>query len=397
MADLSRKRDRDRLKPRREPYWQRLEEGAYLGFRRGPDTWVARFRGRDRKQQYQSLGEALEYDEAKRRAEDWLSQLAGSPVRTVKRGTVIAALTAYLTDLRRHDRADAAKTADGRFKTALGFDRKTESYTDPLAHLQLEQATRDDFQDWRDRLRPGRLPRTINRLVRAVVAGLNRANALGHIGNAAAWRLEGLSDDDESETAVFLEPVQRDALIHAATPDAAAFVRGLEHSGARPKELASALAADFDGERLKLSHRKGRPPKLRLRYVVLDADAIAFFKSHANGKRPTAPLFSDNGKPWRRDRWAEEVRAAIAKHNEAVDEQARIPTDASAYSFRHARISELLQVYGVDPLTVAAQTGTSLRMIERTYFKFIRSAMLAKLANLKRAPAENAPVTGHQD
>jgi integrase len=51
--------------------------------------------------------------------------------------------------------------------------------------------------------------------------------------------------------------------------------------------------------------------------------------------------------------------------------------------FRHARISELLQVYGVDPLTVAAQTGTSLRMIERTYFKFIRSAMLEKLANLE--------------
>src|SRR4051812_10555347 len=246
MADLSRKRDRDRLAPRREPYWQRLEAGAYLGFRRGPNTWLARFRGRDGKQQYQPLGEALEFDEAKGRAEDWLSQLAGSPVRSVKRGTVIAALTAYLTDLRRHGRADAAKTADGRFKTALGFDRKTQSYTDPLAQLQLEGATRDDFQDWRDRIRPGRLPRTVNRLVRAVVAGLNRANALGHIGNAAAWRLEGLSDDDESETAVFLEPSQRQALIHAATPDAAGFLCGLEHSGARPKELASAVVADFD-------------------------------------------------------------------------------------------------------------------------------------------------------
>ena len=66
---------------------------------------------------------------------------------------------------------------------------------------------------------------------------------------------------------------------------------------------------------------------------------------------------------------------------------ARVPAEASAYSFRHARISELLQVYGVDPLTVAAQTGTSLRMIERTYFKFIRSAMLEKLANLKARPA----------
>ena len=75
-------------------------------------------------QQWQPLGEALEFDEAKRRAEDWISQFAGSSVRTVKRDTVIAALETYLTDLRRHDRADAAKTAEGRFKTALGFDSK---------------------------------------------------------------------------------------------------------------------------------------------------------------------------------------------------------------------------------------------------------------------------------
>ena len=69
-----------------------------------PDTWLARFRGRDEKQQYRSLGEALEFDDAKKRAEDWLSQLAGSPVRVVKRDLVIAALETYLTDLRRHGR-----------------------------------------------------------------------------------------------------------------------------------------------------------------------------------------------------------------------------------------------------------------------------------------------------
>jgi hypothetical protein len=117
---------------------------------------------------------------------------------------------------------------------------------------------------------------------------------------------------------------------------------------------------------------------------VLDEDGLAFFRSQAAGKSPNAPLFLDNGKPWRRDRWAQEVRAAIASHNETAVGAARISTDASAYSFRHARISELLQVYSVDPLTVAAQTGTSLRMIERTYFKFIRSAMLTKPARLKR-------------
>jgi integrase len=75
-----------------------------------------------------------------------------------------------------------------------------------------------------------------------------------------------------------------------------------------------------------------------------------------------------------------------ATFNQRTGVKARIPEGASAYSFRHARISELLQVYGVDPLTVAAQTGTSLRMIERAYFKFIRSAMLEKLAGLGAKP-----------
>jgi integrase len=388
LMDLSRKRERDRLAPRPDCYWQQLAKGAYLGFRRGPDTWHARFRGRDKKQLYQPLGEALEYEEAKKRAEAWLSQLAGSPVRAVKRGTVIAALETYLADLRRQHRTAAAKKAEELFKTSLQFDRKNATYRDPLAGTQLEQASRDDFTDWRDRLEPGRLPRTVNRYVRAVVAGLNRAHELGHVGNPATWAIGSLTDDDESETAVFLMPAQRTALIGKASPEGAAFLRGLELSGARPKELAEATVADFDGERLKLSHRKGRPPKLRSRYVVLDAAGVEFFRSQAKDKTPADRLFMASGERlWRRDLWADEVRSAIAGHNESAQGDACIPKEASAYSFRHARISELLQVYGVDPLTVAAQTGTSLRMIERTYFKFIRSAMLEKLATLQARPA----------
>ena len=392
MADLSRKRVRDRFSPRREPYWQRLAAGAYLGFRRGPNTWLARFRGRDEKQQYHSLGEGLEFDEAKRRAEEWLSQLTGSPVRAIKRGTVIAALETYLSDLRRHDRAGTAEKAEGQFKTALAFDTQTERYKDVLALQQLESVTLDDFQDWRDRLRPGRLPRTVNRLVRAATAGLNRAHRLGHVGNPATWRVQALPDDEESETAVFLSPEQRKGLISAAPAEGAAFMRGLELSGARPKELAEATAVDFDGAQVKLSHRKGRPPKLRSRYVVLDGEGVAFFKAQAKGKSPRDPLFTtSDGKPWRRDQWAEQVRCSIAAHNKATTGAGRVPTGASAYCFRHARISELLQVYGIDPLTVATQTGTSLRMIERTYFKFIRSAMLEKIAGLTtRSPTERA-------
>jgi hypothetical protein len=82
------------------------------------------------------------------------------------------------------------------------------------------------------------------------------------------------------------------------------------------------------------------------------------------------------------------VRAAIAAHRILEGPEHRAyPARGFCLQHPHARISELLQVYGVDPLTVAAQTGTSLRMIERTYFKFSRSAMLEKLANLKARPS----------
>ena len=378
MADLSRKRDRERLSIRREPYWQRLAKGAYLGFRAGPNTWLARFRGRDGKQQYESLGDHVEYDEAKRLAEAWLSRLAASAVRSVKRDTVRAALETYLADLKRHARPDAAAEALWRFKVVV--------YDDPIAALQLESATFVDFLEWRDRLLPGRAPRTVNRYVRAVVAGLNRAKQLGHIGSPAAWDLTALQDavDDDGETAVFLDQDQRRALLASAELHAAEFLRGLELTGARPHELANASVSDFDGDTLRLAHKKGRPPKLRVRRVVLGADGIAFFKKQVKDKLPNAPLFTEDGEtPWRRHMWGRRVRSAIAANNAQENVKHRIPTDASAYSFRHARISELLQIHGVDPLTVAQQTGTSLAMIEKAYLRFIQSAMKDKLTQLR--------------
>jgi hypothetical protein len=49
----------------------------------------------------------------------------------------------------------------------------------------------------------------------------------------------------------------------------------------------------------------------------------------------------------------------------------------------------LLQIYNIDPLTVAKQTGTSLAMLEKTYFKFIPSAMRTKLAAIKDSTGGN--------
>ena len=380
LPDLSRKRERDRLPIARNPYFMKLGKGAYLGFRRGPDTWHARYRDKKKKQHSRALEgvHSNDYDGAKKIAEDWFEQLGAPATRAIKRHTVRLALEAYIADLERQGRAAAASDATGRFKLTV--------YEDAIAGLPLEGATTDDFLEFRDRLKKGRKPRSVNRQFRSIAAGLNRAVELGHIGNPAAWRIKPLLDEveDDGETAVFLSPAQRKSLIASASRYAADFFRGLELTGARPKELADATARDFNGSTLRLAHRKGKPPKLRVRFTVLGPDAIDFFAKAAANKLPAAPLFTEDGlTPWRRHYWAKEFRNAVKAANKEARGAARVPAGASSYGFRHARISELLQVHAVDPLTVAQQTGTSLAMIEKAYMRFIPQALQDKLSALK--------------
>ncbi len=392
MTDLSRKRDRDRLAKNPNPYWMRLAPGQFLGWRSTSGSWVARFGEKSPGKYVPTEGEAAgkvkskkgkqhyhvldgigrdDYDGALKAAQAWLSQVSATGGSAVKRGTVLDALNAYIADLREQGREDAADDAAGKFKTTVEGD--------PLASVPLESLTKETFRLWRKRLMKGRESRTVNRLVRGVAAGLNHAvNELSHVGNPAAWKLKPLQDDteDSGETAVFLDAAQRRAIIAAAEPPAADFLRGLELTGARPRELAAALVRDFDGKTLRLMHRKGRGSTLKVRYLTLDEPGVAFFAAQVKDRPQTAPIFTEDGtQSWRRHTWARAVKAAI--------KAAGLPDEGTAYSFRHARISELLQIHGVDPLTVAQQTGTSLVMIERAYLKHIPSEMLKKLEGLK--------------
>jgi integrase len=381
MPNISTKKAQQRLKKRPEPYWQRLHKGCYLGFRRGPDTWIARYTIRDEEGRYRHQYRALDahdYDKAKDAAEAWFDIMGSPAARVVKRGTVRAALETYLAYLCEQGREDTASNAENNhFKVTV--------WDDPIASRKLEDMTRTDFREWRERLREGRQNRSVNRQVRAVVAGLNRAVAEGHSGNPEAWNIDPLADDVEVEEPLFLNPKQRQSIINAASPACGDFLQSIEFTGGRPGELAATTIADLDkkGATLTLRHKKGRPPKVRARGVVLSDDALAFFKRQAKGKTPKAPLLVDpTGNPWGRHKWADEVQAAIAAVNAKARGESRIPKGASAYSFRHARISELLQDYGIDPLTVAHQTGTSLRMIEQHYHRFIAPALREKLAQI---------------
>lgn len=134
-----------------------------------------------------AVGGPFEFDEAKRQAEAWFAQLAGSAVRSIERGTVREVLEAYLAELRRQGRPDTALDVEGKFRSVV--------YQDAVADLELEVVTRDDFLEWRDRLlEAGRRARTVNRYVRSVVAAPNQATDLGYLGNPGDWRLKALSD-----------------------------------------------------------------------------------------------------------------------------------------------------------------------------------------------------------
>ena len=393
MADISKVSSRSKLavktpdgKSRTEPYWMRLRQGAYLGFRVTSKTWVARWRTRDGGHHYKALKAASacrqsdQFDEAKRLAEEWFAQVGSSAVRSAVRGTVKDALETYIRELAKGGRQATADNAEDRFTLLV--------WADPIADLSLESLTLEDMEEWRERIRDGRQNRTVNRHVRSIVAGLNLAIKKGHVGNANAWALTPLLDDVEetADTTVFLTPKQREDLVNAASPACAAFLTAIGHTGGRPGELASATRQDFDsaGGTLVLKHKKGRPAKFRQRAVVLSSEALKFFKDQARGKLPTAPLLVDsNGVPWHRHKWADEIQDAIARHNRTAASRSKIPKGVSAYSFRHARISELLQVHGIDPLTVAHQTGTSLRMLEKYYFRFIAPALREKLSAIE--------------
>jgi integrase len=376
MAMLTSKSARARLAARREPYWMQIGRGSYLGFRSGAGTWIVRHRDRDGQQQYRSLGDLEEFNDAKERADRWLSQIANGAHRAPSRGTVRDALASYVRNLRSVGRRATAWDAGQRFRLTVGR-------SSALGRMRLEDVRRGDVEQWRDGLRRGRLPRSVNRQVRAVVAALNFAvSKRGHIGTREAWELEHLVDDGEENVAVFLSAEQRARLIAHGSKPLAALLTGYSHTGARPSELAEATVADFDlsAGTITLRHRKGRGAKLRSRAVLLSDEGIAFFRAQASGKLPKAPLISGaDGRHWRAGDWSVAIRAAALAANGAFGKSARaIPARVSAYSFRHSRISELLQVYGIDPLTVAQQCGTSMLMIEKYYFKFISNAMREK-------------------
>lgn len=369
--DIDSKTKRDKLAPRREPYWSPLQKGAAVGFRKldnGNGTWVARWRDDEGKQKYRALGEFDKFDEAAKAARAWVESCetgAKPGVTTVKE-----ACEDYVKALRAEGRHSTAKDAEGRFtrlvyEASIGklpIDKLRATNVSAWLNDQIEDDEDADEEDVR------RSKDSANRNLATLKAALNRARQHRLVATDAGWAtVQKFPKVGAARSDAFLSIEQRKALFDACPTDLAQFVKAALLTGARPGELAALNAGDFDKKlgALTLTGKTGR------RTVAVSAAAAAFLAEACKDKLPAAPMFvTGYGTRWNKDAWKKVFKSAA--------DAAKLPDTVVMYSLRHTAISEMI-LADMDSFIVAKLTGTSVAMIEANYGHLRHGVVAAKL------------------
>ncbi len=381
--DLSRVGERERLKVQREPHWQRLRAGCFLGFRPskrgGKGTWIARAYDEDAgKYRLKSLGDfgtlaGNEMFAAAKKAAEAMAELveSGGEVRA-KMETVSDACREY---------AKSRPEAEQRFRRYV--------YEDALGKVKLDKLRRRHVKEWRERLeaKPAlvsrrkkgetlhrkRAPSTVNRDMAILRAALAKVLTHGAPNTDAAWQeaLKAIPNANGRRT-LYLDRSQRKKLLEHTSAEAAPFVRALCLMPLRPGALAALTAGDFEKRTAELTIGKDKTGKPRR--IQLPTEAAKLLAEQAMNKLPGAPLFMrSNGTAWDRNSWKLPIAAAVVAGD--------LPAGATAYTLRHSTITDLVTA-GLPLLTIAQISGTSAEMIERHYGHLISDAAVKALGEL---------------
>lgn len=390
MPALSTVQGREKLKCQHEPHWMKLGAGSYLGFRKltpaSMGTWLARFRNDQGKQQKRSLGEMSDrppsqrFDAAKHAAEQWFQHLGKGGSREVV--TVKLACERYVKHVRGERGDKPANDLEMRFERWIFPDTQ-------LSQLDLAKLTKTRVETWRAKMastpvvinrdkRPTPMTRprsasSVNRDMAALRAALNFAHDAGSVTSDMAWRVAlRPTKNADGRRDLYLDRAQRATLIQHATPLLAAFLRGLALIPLRPGALAALTVGHFDVRLavLKIGQDKaGRDRKIRLPQATADE-----FAQRCADREASQPIFIREGKKgWDKDSWKGPIKEAVLA--------AELNAGVTAYTLRHSVITDLV-TGGLDLLTVAQLSGTSVAMIEKHYGHLRADHAAAALARL---------------
>lgn len=381
---------RSKLKPRDEPYWQRLSAGCYLGFRRmttaSTGTWIAGYRDADtKKRTKRSLGELDEVPASKRFdtavlvANDWFKHLGrGGSTEVV---TVGIACKRWVEHKKNVKGDTAATEVEARFNRWI--------YNSSIAKQPLNKLTRSHVDAWRasmtktqvvinpyssEKKMRARSASTINRDMSELRAALNFAHDNNWVIDDSAWRLSLRSIKNAGgRRDVYLNIAQRSNLIEHSETAFANFLKGLSLLPLRPGALAQLTASNFDSRLSVLTI--GQDKQGRDRKMKIPETTALFLNQMSTGKDNSERIFTrSDGKPWDRHAWKKLFKAAIKRTN--------LPETFTLYALRHSCITDLV-TGGLDLMTTALISGTSVAMIERHYGHLRHDLALSALEKLK--------------
>ena len=365
------KTNRESLAIRREPYFVKLQRGAYLGFRRtvSGGTWVARWRTEDGKHTYNALKlpmttPAEAYDEAQKLARAWFVE---KDAGVTGRWTVEDAATHYIADRRLKKGNKAANDAKGRIDRCI---------LPTLGKRHLDRLRTSEIEVWLNGLVPAnvdgeqarRKKASANRDLTTLRALLNKAWRSGHVASSDAWKKVEAFTGTHNARKIFLTPKHRHSLLEHTNGAFRDLVEAALLTGARYGELRSLFAGDYDNARRILSIREG---KTGPRDVPVSEAAATLFVRLKKNKLPSANLFTHgDGVAWSSFDQERPMRAAAIA--------AKLPKGTVFYVLRHTFIAAAL-TGGMGIHQVAKLCGTSVRMIELHYDKFLHSDAQEKL------------------
>lgn len=383
---------RAKLAARREPYWTKVSEGCFIGYRRGAKsgTWIARFRTDAGAQTYESLGAADDHrdadgltvfssEQAQAKAREWFDrkarEQAGLLVALDAPYTVADALRDYFSHRERKGSKGVysdRKVADARIVPTLGTtevskltSRKIRDWHHDLAAAPKlvrtkagadKRKTRAHDPNDADAVRARRS--SANRQLTILKAALNHAYREGIATSDEAWRKVAPFKAVDDPVIRFLSADECRRLVNASDADFRNLVRGALLTGCRYGELARMRVTDFhpDGGTVLVRESKGGKP----RHVVLTEEGQELFAAIAAGRPGTALIFvHEDGERWK----ASQQQRPI----EEASERAKIEPAATFHVLRHTHASHLA-MKGVPMRVIADQLGhADTRITERHY------------------------------
>lgn len=376
-ARLESREARSKLKKRRPPYWRSVHQGLAIGYRKGEKggVWMVRKLVGDDKYSFQSIGNAddyqdangidvLSYQQAHRKALDESNRKTpGGPY------TVDDAARDYMEWAKAHTKSAGATESTINAHILTHFKGR-----------QVDSLTTAELDRWKNKLvtapihRRGKLveadsdPETTrkrkssaNRILTTFKAMLNKAWENKRVQDKSEWeRVKPFEGVDEARK-IFLQPDQCKRLINVCQGSFREYVQALLYTGARPgKELEFIRAGDFDRKAGTVRIPDG---KTGAREIFLTDEGLKFFERLSLNKKPDDFLLvKEDGGQWGKNHHAKPMKAAVAA--------AALPKGTNAYALRHTYISMAL-LNGVNIKLVADNCGTSVRMIEKHYAKFL--------------------------